>query len=487
MALKFATGFNSVLLYPVTQSSTYVEVSQTDAVAISNVLSSPGDFLFLEIINSLETYQPISEIIKVNSVVIQSSSGRLYCDRGQEGTVAINFPAGCFLRHVLAPSAITSFQPITIEAQGLTVNGGSSASISPGGTAALSVETPNISVSGGLSISGTWPNISLSSKKVNVSSGQGIAVQQSESGDDVEFIMSEVSKWNANYSFCGAVVNADAITPFTPSSFVSEGSVEGIVLNNTGSVIGVKVRNLPSGTYQRATVTVTNGRITAVETGADSSVSVSGVSGRTVVSTPLTGVYQVDLSPSGVNPGAYGPFVVDQYGRITAASGGTFVTSVQGSGAITASMVGGVVTVGASNATELSAGVVSLASPAQVAGGVGSGVVRAGMLRDGISAWGGVAQAPITAGSLGGPAATNVIASANIPPDCKYALVIGQISNTSGSYSASIYVGGVLHTSFPSADQRNQSVMAYVSVAGLAELRSTDPNSTGHLTIVPFK
>lgn len=487
MALKFATGFNSVLEFPITNASTYVEVKQSDAVTIANYLTSSGDFLFLEVINSFETFQPISEIIKVTSVVVSGSTGRLICVRAQEGTAAQSFPAGCFVRHVLAPSAITTVQPITINASGLTVNGGSSASVTPGGTATLAVASPTITAAGGATISGTWPNLTISTPAISVSASNNIEVQQVESDESIEFILNESPNWNSRYSFCGATVNADAIASFTPTSFVADGYVEGLVLNQVGNVVGVKTRALTSGSYPRATVTVTNGRITALEAGPETATSVTGVSGRTVVTTPLTGTYQVDLSPSGVSPGAYGPFQVDAYGRVTAASGGTFITSVQGSGAITTSTVGSVVTVQASSATELAAGVVSLASQAQVLGGSGSGVVQASTLRDGISAWGGVAQAPVTAGSLGGPAATNVIASANIPAEAQFALVIGQTNNTTGAYSASIYVGGILQTSLPSSDQRNQTVMAYVSATGLVELRSSDAAATGLLTIIPFK
>lgn len=487
MALKFATGFNSVLEFPITNASTYVEVSQADAIIIANYITDPGDFLFLEVINSLESFQPISEIIKVTSVVVQLASGRLFCDRGEEGTTAGFFPAGCFVRHVLAPSAITTVQPITINASGMTVNGGSSASVTPGGTATLAVAAPTITAAGGATVSGTWPNLTISTPAVTVSASQNIEVQQVEGDETLEFILNETPNWNAQYSFCGATVNADAIPTFTPASFVAEGFVEGLVLNQIGSVVGVKTRSLASGSYPRATVTVTNGRITALAAGAETATSVAGVGGRTVVTTPIAGTYQVDLSPSGVNPGAYGPFQVDAYGRVTAASGGAFITSVQGAGAITTSTVGSVATVQASTATELANGVVSLASQAQVLGGSGSGVVQASTLRDGISAWGGVAQAGISAGALGGPAATNVIASANIPVEAQFALVIGQANNTTGAYSASIYVGGILQTSLPSSDQRNQTVMAYVSSTGLVELRSSDVAATGLLTIIPFK
>ncbi len=487
MALKFATGFISVLEYPIATASTYVEVSQSDAINIAGILSDTEDFLFLEVVNSFETFQPISEIIKVTSVVIYGANGRLFCDRGEEGTVAQSFPAGCFVRHVLAPSAITTVQPITINASGLTVNGGSSASVTPGGTATFAVAAPTITAAGGATVSGTWPNLTISTPAVTVSASANIEVQQVESEEALEFILNETPKWNARYSFCGAVVNADAIASFTPASFVAEGYVEGLVLNQVGNVVGVKTRALASGSYPRATVTVTNGRITAIEAGAETATSVAGVSGRTVVTTPLSGTFQVDLSPSGVNPGSYGPFTVDQFGRVTAAAGGTFVTSVQGAGAITTSTVGSVVTVQASSATELADGVVSLASQAQVLGGVGSGVVQASSLRDGVSAIGGVAQAPIVAGALGGPSNTNVVASANIPVEAQYALVIGQAGNATGAFSLSIHVGGVLYASRPSIDQRGQTVIAYVNATGLAELRSSDATAVGSITIIPFR
>jgi hypothetical protein len=388
---------------------------------------------------------------------------------------------------VLAPSAITTVQPITINATGLTVNGGSSASVSPGGTATFAAPTPTITAAGGATVSGTWPNLTISVPTISVSAGTNLEVQQLESEESLAFTLSESSKWNASYSFCGATVNADAIASYSPTSFVAEGYVEGLVLTATGNVVGVKTRALTSGSYPRATVTVTNGRITAIAAGAETATNVSGVSGRTVVTTPLSGTYQVDLSPSGVSPGSYGPFTVDAYGRVTAAAGGTFVTSVQGAGAITTSTVGSVVTVQASSATELAAGVVSLASEAQVLGGVGSGVVQASKLRDGISAWGGVAQAPIVAGSLGGPSNTSVVASANIPVEAQYALVIGQAGNATGAFSISIHVGGVLYASRPSVDQRSQTVIAYVNVSGLAELKSSDAAAVGSITIIPFK
>jgi hypothetical protein len=114
-------------------------------------------------------------------------------------------------------------------------------------------------------------------------------------------------------------------------------------------------------------------------------------------------------------------------------------------------------------------------------------VVQASTLRDGIAAWGGVAQAPIVAGSLGGPSNTNVVASANIPVEAQFALVIGQAGNATGAFSISIHVGGVLYASRPSVDQRSQTVIAYVNVSGLAELKSSDAAAVGSITIIPFK
>jgi hypothetical protein len=489
MALKFATAFNSVLEFPISSSSTYIEVRQSDAIQMAGILSSPGDFAFLEIINSIETFQPISEIIKVTGVVVYSSTGRLYCERAQEGTSAQNLPAGCFVRHVLAPSTVTAQQPITINTSGgITVNGQESDEIVPGGTANIEIGQPTFTGEGAIKIDGTWPNLTIRAPEVTLFSGPGITSTQIENDDEVSITVSESNRWLANYSFCGAPnaqSDGESAPTFVPA--ISGGSVEGIAIGRSGVVLGVRTRSLTNGTFQRATVTVEEGRIVSVGPGASESVSVMGVSGRTVVTTPLSGAFQVDLSPSGVSPGAYGPFQIDQFGRVTAAAGGTFISSVQGAGAITTSTVGSTVTVQASTATENSAGVVTLASQAQVLGGNGSGVVQASLLRDGVSALGGVAQAPITAGALGGPSNTNVVASANIPVEAQYALVIGQAGNTTGAFSISIHVGGVLYASRPSVDQRSQTVIAYVNVSGLAELRSSDPAATGNITIIPFR
>lgn len=486
MALKFATGFNSVLVYPITEASTYVEVSVTDASNVANYLTDPSDFLFLEVINSLGTYQPVSEIIKVTSVLIAGATGRLVCERAQEGTTALSFPAGCFVRHVLAPSAITSFQPITIEATGLTVNGGSSAVLAPGGTATLAAPVPTITGAGGATVTGVWPNLEVSAAAVEIVAGFGLTSNKIQTGGTTEYEITETPRWMANYSFCGATVNADATAPITPATFTPNGTIEGLALDTAGNVIGVKTRTFPNGTYSRSTITVSDGRITSIEQGAPSDFSVLGASGRTVVTAPLADAWQVDLAPSGVNPGSYGPFQIDQFGRVTAATGGTFVTQVQGSGAIQVSTVGSTASVSVAVGSEVQYGVVQLATKADTMDSIGTGAVQAQFLRDAVEAMGGVAGPPVTAGALAGPANAHVIATATPPPDTQHALIIGQTYNPT-PHSVSIYVGGVLQVSIPSNSDNCKTVIAYVSSAALVELRSTEATTTGLLTIVPFR
>jgi hypothetical protein len=142
------------------------------------------------------------------------------------------------------------------------------------------------------------------------------------------------------------ITSSDILISNTPV-YISNGGVFNLTLSNTGVV---------AGTYSLATIAVdSKGRIKSISSvdtnslglpnGTVTNVGLSGSSSITVSGSPIntSGIFEIDLSSTGVVPGTYtlSTFTVDQKGRILSASSGTSTdigvtrVTLNGSNAIT--------------------------------------------------------------------------------------------------------------------------------------------------------
>ena len=273
---------------------------------------TPGNFGILAISDGVNF-----EIVDVTGI----SGGLVTIARAQEGTTASTFGTGATVRFVWT---VVGIDAVSGGAGGITVAGSGLVSVSAGPAYLVNVTPPNFISGTGISVSGSWPNITVTNTAPGTPGPSTIVT-----GSGIAVVSPIVGGYNVD----------------VPSLLITAG-------------VGIEI----TGGYPHYIVTNTQipgGTGTVVNVQAGVGIGISGVP----TSTPI-----VNINPTGIVPGVYGALTVSSTGQIQAIAGDLITSIVSTTTALVVSIpIVGEASLSISNATTVQAGIVQLAAPTSAA------------------------------------------------------------------------------------------------------------------------
>lgn len=272
IAVQLFQSNTASLLSP---STTVMKLPAAAAAQLLAAIGASGNFTTFSLSNGV-----VSEIVYATGV----SGVNVTIQRAQEGTTAQTFSAGTIVRFVWTEVSIQDIA--SGGSTGISITGGGQATVT-GGPFNWNITVPagNLSAGTGISVTGTWPNITIT----NTSPGGGGGGITTITGSGQAIVTAITGGFNVN----------------VPTPTLSAGA--GIAISGTWPAL-----------------TITNSAPAVGGTGTVTSVAAG--SGIAITGDPTVNP-TISLSPSGVTAGTYGGIAVDTFGRVTNITAG-LITSV---------------------------------------------------------------------------------------------------------------------------------------------------------------
>jgi hypothetical protein len=427
------------------------------------------------------------EIVQLNQVVGSSVS----ITRAQAGTTAASFPNGTSIRFVWTANGVQE-EAAAIGAS-VTFTSNIVGAIT-GGPAVFNVDFPMYSAGANLVLTGTYPNFTIGLDP-GYSPPVGGTVTSVTGTADFGITNTTTTPLISLSNIFPTVGGGNAFG----AGLSATGVISGIRVSNTGRVMEVVTTALPNGVFTNPQITVANGIITAVATGAipDAPISsgtvtiVNAGTGIAVSGVP-TSTPTVGIANTGVVAGSYEGVQINAQGQIVTLPGGfgpisSITTSTPG---VTISSGGtGIRTIAIGAASEAVQGLVEIADNSEAANfSTVDRVLTPAKLKVALNSLGSFVTHVVTTGSLTGPALTNVVQTALVNL-ADFVLVNATVvfsDPTAGadeynqSFSIGIYVNGVAHTVLPAfkSGQKNISAIVTTYPGGVIDIRSTTPTGS---------
>lgn len=276
-----------------TSSATTCRVSPANAASLNAQLGT-GNYTICTISNGA-----VTELIYITTAA--PSTGVLTIVRAQEGTTAQTFPVGALIRFVWTVVGIQ--ETASGGSSGITITGAHATSVT-GGPFAFVVDTPagNLIAGTGMTVTGTWPNITITNAApatggggtVTVVTGSGDAVASAITGGFNINVPTPAFTAGTGVSITGTWPNL-TITNSAPAmggagTVTSVTAGTGITVTGSPTItptIGLTPTGITAGVYGGLTVNAA-GQLTAISSSLLN--GVASANNAITVSAPVAGV-----------------------------------------------------------------------------------------------------------------------------------------------------------------------------------------------------
>lgn len=486
---KSAVGFKAVLTASISSASTYLMVSP-DAVSFMQSKGINGtNYTQIEIYDGVN-----SEIVDVVNTV---STNALQVTRSSSPK---DFPAGSELTFIWTDEGILETADVTASVS-LTPN---IVGAVTGGPNNFNINFPIYNVDSSLSLSGTYPNFTLS---INEAALPDISAVSSVTGTSDFSIVNPTGNVSISLSNIFPTVSGGN---FFGNGLGSAGLISGIRVSNTGRLLEVTAHSLPNGSFTNANITVSGGIITSISSGTASEAPSGGITSVNAgTGLVVTGVPTVNptfsISNTGVTSGLYEGVQINAQGQIVAVpSNFAPISSIVSSttGVTIASGGTGIKSINISPASDSSPGLIEIADNTEATNSsINTRAITPASLKTAVNNAGKLLKYYSGAGSVvAGPVLTNVVQS--VPAsEAKTLHITGSVnfndplaggSAYNQSFAVGIYANGICVYSTPTYASGVRSVNTVITdfIGGNIELRCTSPTgsqvASGELHVIGF-